>query len=60
LRVLNETPVTGWTSLIVVLLLTSGTQLILMGLLGEYLWRVLDETRRRPTFIVRSKLNLEE
>jgi dolichol-phosphate mannosyltransferase len=58
LRLANQTEVTGWTSLIVVVLVTSGTQLILMGLLGEYLWRVLDETRRRPAFIVRSRLNL--
>lgn len=60
LRIFNETPVTGWTSLIVVILIAAGTQLILMGLLGEYLWRVLDESRHRPTFIVRSRLNLDE
>ena len=44
----------GWASLSVIVLLTSGTQLLLMGILGEYLWRVLDETRRRPAFIVES------
>jgi dolichol-phosphate mannosyltransferase len=36
----------------VVLLVVSGVQLMIMGILGEYLWRNLDETRRRPRFIV--------
>jgi dolichol-phosphate mannosyltransferase len=44
--------VEGWTSLMVVLLVVSGAQLIMIGILGEYLWRNLDETRRRPRFIV--------
>ena len=44
--------VEGWASLMVVLLIVSGTQLLMSGILGEYLWRNLDETRRRPRFIV--------
>jgi hypothetical protein len=35
-----------------VLLIVSGAQLLVMGIIGEYLWRNLDETRRRPRFIV--------
>lgn len=46
------TPVAGWASLMVVLLVVSGLQLLMMGILGEYLWRTLDETRSRPRFIV--------
>jgi polyisoprenyl-phosphate glycosyltransferase len=42
----------GWASLMVVLLLVSGAQMVMMGILGEYLWRNLDETRRRPRYIV--------
>lgn len=42
----------GWTSLIVVILLLSGVQLIMLGIIGEYLWRNLDESRKRPLFIV--------
>jgi dolichol-phosphate mannosyltransferase len=44
--------VEGWTSLMVVVLVVSGAQLVMIGILGEYLWRNLDETRRRPRFIV--------
>jgi dolichol-phosphate mannosyltransferase len=47
-------PVLGWTSLIVVVLLLGGFQMIMMGVLGEYLWRALDESRRRPRFLVES------
>ena len=45
-------PVAGWTSLIVIVLILGGMQMLMMGVLGEYLWRALDETRRRPLFIV--------
>jgi len=49
---LNGHPVQGWSSLIVVVLLVSGIQMLMMGVLGEYLWRALDEARRRPRYIV--------
>lgn len=45
-------PVAGWTSLIVIVLILGGIQMLMMGVLGEYLWRALDESRRRPRFIV--------
>ena len=46
----------GWASLMVVLLVVSGVQLTMIGVLGEYIWRNLDETRRRPRFIVEHTL----
>ena len=42
----------GWSSLMVVVLIAAGAQLLILGVLGEYLWRSLDETRRRPRFII--------
>jgi dolichol-phosphate mannosyltransferase len=42
----------GWASLMVVILVVSGVQILMIGILGEYMWRTLDETRRRPRFIV--------
>jgi polyisoprenyl-phosphate glycosyltransferase len=59
LRITNGIEITGWASLSVIILVTSGAQLLLMGISGEYLWRVLDETRRRPPFIVESGVNLD-
>ena len=52
LNFLTGRPVAGWSSLIVVVLLIGGLQMIMMGVLGEYLWRALDESRRRPRYIV--------
>jgi hypothetical protein len=50
-------PVEGWTSLIVVVLVIGGIQMVMMGVLGEYLWRALDEARRRPRYLVEATIN---
>lgn len=42
----------GWASTMLVLLVASGTQLLTIGVLGEYMWRNLDETRKRPRFVI--------
>ena len=52
LRVIHGFPVEGWASIMVAVLLLSGVQMLMIGVLGEYLWRNLEETRRRPRFIV--------
>ena len=44
--------VPGWTALMVIVLVLFGFQFVAMGVIGEYLWRTLDEVRRRPAFIV--------
>jgi dolichol-phosphate mannosyltransferase len=46
----------GWTSLIALMLLIGGTQLILLGAIGEYIARIYDETKQRPSYIVRDFL----
>jgi dolichol-phosphate mannosyltransferase len=60
LKFLQDIPVQGWTSLMVVLLIVSGVQLILLGIFGEYLWRNFEETRRRPPFIVDQVIGIEK
>jgi polyisoprenyl-phosphate glycosyltransferase len=45
-------PVQGWTSLMVVVLSLGGVQMLMLGVLGEYLWRTLDESRRRPRYFL--------
>ena len=58
LRLTREVAVSGWASTTVVVLIAAGTQLILMGIVGEYLWRTLDESRKRPPYIIRNAVNL--
>jgi dolichol-phosphate mannosyltransferase len=45
---LYGSPVRGWPTLLVVILVIGGTQLISLGVIGEYLWRTLEVARRRP------------
>ena len=51
-RMIIGVEVQGWTSLVVAVLVLAGVQLIMLGIIGEYIWRNLDETRKRPVFIV--------
>lgn len=46
------TPIAGWSSLMCVVLCSSGLILLMMGVLGEYVWRTLDAARTRPPFII--------
>jgi polyisoprenyl-phosphate glycosyltransferase len=39
-------------------LVIGGVQLVMIGVLGEYLWRILDETRGRPLYIIERSIGL--
>ena len=45
-------PTQGWSSLLVVVLMLGGMQMMMLGVLGEYIWRALDESRARPLYLV--------
>lgn len=47
----------GWTSTIAIVLVLGGVQLLMIGVLGEYLARVYAETKGRPSYIVRERLS---
>ena len=49
---IQDIPVRGFAPVVIVLAFTSGLQMTMLGVLGEYLWRTLDETRRRPGFVI--------
>jgi dolichol-phosphate mannosyltransferase len=42
--------VPGWTSLIIVVLILSGVQILLIGLIGEYIARIFEESKSRPLY----------
>ena len=48
--------VSGFTTIILSLLFMGGIQMLMIGILGEYLWRVLAQTRQDPPFIIEEEL----
>ena len=45
-------PTQGWAPLMIILLVLSGIQMLMLGIVGEYLWRTLDQVRNRPAYII--------
>ena len=54
-ELLSGHTVEGWTSLMVVLLFLGASQLVTLGIIGEYIGRIYDQTRGRPRYIVKSR-----
>jgi hypothetical protein len=48
--------VSGWTTIVVSLMLFAGIQLISLGIVGEYVGRIFEEVKARPLFIVKNDL----
>lgn len=51
--------VPGWTSLIIAVMFLGGTQLLAIGLLGEYIASLFNETKHRPLYLVNEKINID-
>ena len=52
--------VAGWASLMALILCSSGLIMLMLGMLGEYIWRALDASRNRPPFIVDETKGFDE
>ena len=50
-NIISRTP-QGWASLLVTVVVMGGLQLMVLGIMGEYLGRIHEQTRGRPMFIV--------
>ena len=59
-KLFTDTTIQGWTSLIIILLFTQGMVLIVLGLAGEYIGRIYDETKNRPIYIVADEIKNED
>jgi glycosyltransferase involved in cell wall biosynthesis len=51
-RLKDNIEVEGWTAMMLVFLFVSAFQMIAIGILGEYLWRTLDASRKRPNYVI--------
>jgi glycosyltransferase involved in cell wall biosynthesis len=51
----GDTPFSGWAPLMIVILLVGGMIMVMLGVIGEYVWRINEEVRKRPNYIVRDK-----
>ena len=50
--------VRGWTTIMILVGLGSSAQLLMTGILGEYVGRIYEEVKRRPLYVVDSEVNL--
>jgi polyisoprenyl-phosphate glycosyltransferase len=50
----------GWASIMVAITFFSGIQLLGVGIVGQYIARIYDESKNRPIYIVRETINLEQ
>ena len=55
----SENVVPGWSSTIIIILFLGGVHLFTIGILGEYIGNIFDETKNRPEYIIYKKINFE-
>ena len=50
----------GWTSIMCVLVFFSGVQLVSLGIIGEYIARIYDESKNRPLYLINEMVNFKQ
>jgi polyisoprenyl-phosphate glycosyltransferase len=60
LRIFTAIWVEGWTAIMIAVLFIGGIQLISLGVIGEYIGRIYEETKKRPLYIVRERIGFPE
>jgi dolichol-phosphate mannosyltransferase len=60
LRLFSTVEVQGWTTLMVVVLFSSGMIMLSLGILGEYIWRTFDVAQNRPVYIIEEEQKFTE
>jgi dolichol-phosphate mannosyltransferase len=53
----DDVPFKGWAPIMILVLVLSGIQMLMLGIIGEYLWRTLDQVRGRPPFIIETVMD---
>jgi len=55
-KVRGNIPVSGYTTMLIFNLCSFGITMLSMGILGEYLWRTFDSSRKRPPYIIEEEI----
>lgn len=53
---MNQTPFSGWAPLMILTMILGGGLMIMLGIIGEYIWRIFDNQRDLPRFVVETRL----
>jgi polyisoprenyl-phosphate glycosyltransferase len=56
---INPSDTVGWTSMICVIQFLAGVQLLMTGIVGEYIARIFDEVKGRPAWVIARAINFE-
>jgi glycosyltransferase involved in cell wall biosynthesis len=51
----GKTPFAGWAPIMITILLVGGLIMLMLGVIGEYVWRINEEVRKRPNYVIRDK-----
>lgn len=51
----GDTPFEGWAPIMIAILLVGGLIMVMLGVIGEYVWRINEEVRKRPNYVIREK-----
>jgi dolichol-phosphate mannosyltransferase len=52
-RIRHNVPATGWAAIMILVLVIGGMLMLMLGIIGEYVWRIYDEVKRKPNYVVR-------
>ncbi len=53
-RLTYDIPYTGWAPIMILILVIGGLMMLMLGIIGEYVWRIYDEVRGKTNYVVRN------
>ncbi|WP_248926690.1 glycosyltransferase family 2 protein [Paenibacillus hamazuiensis] len=59
-KLFTDTTIVGWASLIALNLFFNGIMLMILGIIGEYIGRIYDESKGRPLYVLQEKIGFDE
>jgi dolichol-phosphate mannosyltransferase len=48
----NKTPFSGFAPIIISVLVVGGLNILMLGVIGEYIWRIYEEVRKKPNYVI--------